>query len=63
MRFLLHRFNSGACLGSRTGAIGHLATVTAAPITSTIRGVSSEVILDVDDEMKGVCAVTVLRLE
>jgi mRNA interferase MazF len=42
---------------TRESAIGHLATVTVAPITSTIRGVPSEVILDVDDGMKGRCAV------
>jgi mRNA interferase MazF len=42
---------------TRDSAIGHLATVTVAPITSTIRGVPSEVILDVDDGMKGRCAV------
>jgi mRNA interferase MazF len=42
---------------TRDSAIGHLATVTVAPITPTIRGVPSEVILDVDDGMKGRCAV------
>ncbi len=42
---------------TRDGSIGHLATVTVAPITSTIRGVPSEVILDVEDGMKGPCAV------
>jgi len=42
---------------TRDGALGHLATVTVAPITSTIRGVPSEVILDVDDGMKAPCAV------
>jgi mRNA interferase MazF len=42
---------------TRDSAIGHLATVTVAPITSTIRDVPSEVILDVDDGMKGPCAV------
>ena len=42
---------------TRASAIGHLATVTVAPITSTIRGVPSEVILDIDDGMKGRCAV------
>jgi mRNA interferase MazF len=38
-------------------AIGHLSTVTVAPITSTIRDVPSEVALDMDDGMKGRCAV------
>ena len=42
---------------TRESAVGHLATVTVAPITSTIRGVPSEVILDIDDGMKGPCAV------
>jgi mRNA interferase MazF len=38
-------------------AIGYLATVTVAPVTSTIRSVPSEVILDVEDGMKSRCAV------
>ena len=42
---------------TRESAIGHLSTVTVAPITSTIRDVPSEVILDVDDGMKDRCAV------
>ena len=42
---------------TRAGAIGHLATVTVAPVTSTVRGVPSEVILDIEDGMKGRCAV------
>ena len=42
---------------TRDSAIGHLATVTVAPITSTIRSVPSEVILDIDDGMKNRCAV------
>jgi len=42
---------------TRHSAIGHLSTVTVAPISSTIRGVPSEVVLDVDDGMKGRCAV------
>lgn len=42
---------------TRNGAIGHLSTVTVAPITSTIRAVPSEVILDIDDGMRGRCAV------
>jgi mRNA interferase MazF len=42
---------------TRDSAIGHLATVTVAPITSTVRNVPSEVILDVDDGMKSRCAV------
>ena len=42
---------------TRDSAIGHLSTVTVAPITSTIRGVPSEVILDIEDGMKDRCAV------
>ena len=42
---------------TRESPIAHLATVTVAPTTSTIRGVPSEVILDIDDGMKSRCAV------
>ena len=42
---------------TRDSSIGHLATVTVAPITATIRGVPSEVILDIDDGMQSRCAI------
>lgn len=42
---------------TRDSAIAFLSTVTVAPITSTIRGVPSEVILDQEDGMKSKCAV------
>lgn len=42
---------------TRASAISHLATVTIAPITSTVRGVPSEVVLDIEDGMKARCAV------
>jgi mRNA interferase MazF len=42
---------------TREQAIGHLSSVTVAPITSTIRGVPSEVVLDAEDGMKARCAV------
>jgi mRNA interferase MazF len=42
---------------TRSNAIGHLNTVTVAPVTSTVRGVPSEVILGIEDGMKGHCAV------
>ncbi len=42
---------------TRNSAIAYLATVTVAPITSTVRGVPSEVVLDEQDGMKTVCAV------
>jgi len=42
---------------TRHSAIGHLSTVTVAPITSTVRDVPSEVILDVYDGMKARCAI------
>jgi mRNA interferase MazF len=42
---------------TRNSAISYLSTVTVAPITSTIRGVPSEVVLDQDDGMKAPCAV------
>jgi mRNA interferase MazF len=42
---------------TRDAAITYLSTVTVAPITSTIRGVPSEVLLDEEDGMRGRCAV------
>jgi mRNA interferase MazF len=42
---------------TRDSAIGYLSTVTVAPVSSTIRGVPSEVVLDEADGMKGRCAV------
>ena len=42
---------------TRSNAIGYLSRVTVAPITSTIRGVPSEVALGPEDGMKQPCAV------
>ena len=42
---------------TRDSSIGYLATVTVAPVTSTIRGVPSEVVLSEEDGMKSLCAV------
>jgi mRNA interferase MazF len=42
---------------TRDSAIAYLSTVTVAPITSTIRGVPSEVVLKEQDGMKEPCAV------
>lgn len=42
---------------TRDSAIGYLSTVTVAPITTSIRGVPSEVVLNEDDGMKAPCAV------
>ena len=42
---------------TRDSAIQYLAAVTVAPITSTIRGVPSEVVLNGGDGMKAPCAV------
>lgn len=42
---------------TRDSAVAYLSTVTVAPITSTIRGVPSEVLLKEDDGMKTACAV------
>ena len=42
---------------TRDSAIAYLSTVTVAPVTSTIRGVPSEVALDEKDGMKGPCAI------
>lgn len=42
---------------TRDSAVAYLSTVTVAPITSTIRGVPSEVMLTEEDGMKTRCAV------
>jgi len=42
---------------TRRSALGYLARVTVAPITSTIREVPSEVALGIEDGMKQPCAV------
>ena len=42
---------------TRDSIIDRLARVTVAPITSTIRGVSSEVVLGPEDGMKAACAI------
>lgn len=42
---------------TRDSVIGYLSTVTVAPITSTVRGVPSEVVLSEEDGMKTTCAV------
>jgi mRNA interferase MazF len=42
---------------TRRSALGYLARVTIAPITSTIRGVPSEVALGIEDGMRQPCAV------
>lgn len=42
---------------TRDSSIPHLATVTVAPITSTARGVASEVVLDEADGLKTHCVV------
>jgi mRNA interferase MazF len=42
---------------TRDSSIGYLSTVTVAPITSTIRGVPSEVALNEEDGMKSPCAI------
>lgn len=42
---------------TRDSAIPYLATVTVAPVTTTIRGVPSEVVITEEDGMKSPCAV------
>lgn len=46
-----------ALLLTRDYALAQLNSVTVAPVTSTIRGATSEVLLDLDDGMKGPCAI------
>jgi mRNA interferase MazF len=47
---------------TRRSAIRYLTNVTVAPITSTIRGVPSELVLDANDGMKKPCAVNLHNL-
>ena len=42
---------------TRDSSISYLSSVTVAPITSSIRGVPSEVVLSEEDGMKNPCAV------
>ena len=42
---------------TRDSAVTYLSTVTVAPITSAIRGVPSEVVLNEEDGMRAPCAV------
>lgn len=58
----LHRFASPdkrrpVVVISRPEVIDLLSTVIVAPVTSTVRGLPSEVVLDIADGMKGRCAV------
>ena len=47
---------------TRGAAIRYLSRVTVAPITSSVRGVPSEVVLGVEDGMKTRCAVNLHNL-
>jgi mRNA interferase MazF len=42
---------------TRNSALAYLSTASVAPVTSTMRGVPSEVVLNEDDGMKAACAV------
>jgi mRNA interferase MazF len=42
---------------TRDSILDHLGRVTVAPVTSTVRGVASEVLLGIEDGMKSPCAV------
>ena len=42
---------------TRDSIIDRLSRITVAPLTSTIRGVASEVVLGADDGMKDACAI------
>ena len=47
---------------TRDAALDYLSRVTVAPITSSVRGVPSEVMLGTADGMKGTCAVNLHNL-
>ena len=48
---------------TRPSAIAYLATVTVAPVTSTVRDVPSELVLTEEDGMKNKCAVNLHNLQ
>ncbi len=48
---------------TRNSAIGFLGEITVAPVTSTIRAIPTEVILDENDGMKNVCAVNLDHIQ
>ena len=56
-RFPLPEKQRPVVILTRDRAIGYLSAVTVAPITSTIRGVPSEVLLTESDGMKVPCAI------
>lgn len=56
-RFAAPDKNRPVLVLTRNSSIRYLATVTVAPISSTIRGVPSEVVLNEEDGMKNSCAV------
>ena len=47
---------------TRASALGYLGRVTVAPITSTLRGVPSEVVLGPEDGLRQACAVNLHNL-
>lgn len=47
---------------TRPSALGYLTRITVAPITSTMRGVPSEVALGLEDGMRQACAVNLHNL-
>jgi mRNA interferase MazF len=55
-RFALPDKQRSVVVLTRESSVAYLSTVTVAPITSTIRGVPSEVALDETDGMKTRCA-------
>jgi mRNA interferase MazF len=48
---------------TRDSAIGYLATVTVAPVTTKIRDVPSQIVLDEGDGMKTRCVVTLHNIQ
>ena len=48
---------------TRNSAINYLGEITIAPITSTIRSIPTEVVLDEKDGMKNICAVNLDHMQ
>ena len=48
---------------TRNSALNFLSEVTIAPITSTVRGIPTEVIIDQQDGMKTICAINIDHIQ
>lgn len=62
-KFKLPDKNRPVVILTRSSAIEYLGEITIAPITSTVRSIPTEVILDENDGMKNLCAVNLDHIQ